>query len=50
MTMNEFKLYVEDVIKHKEELLKTLPMSRHEREIEEHILIEYKDIRKVINL
>ena len=50
MTMKEFKKYVEDMIRHKEDLLKRLPMTRIERQIEEHILIEYKDIRKVINL
>ena len=49
MTMKEFKRYVEETIQHKEKLLKTLPMTRIERQIEEHILIEYKDIRKVIN-
>lgn len=49
MTMKEFKKYVEETIQHKEELLRKLPMTRTERQIEEHILIEYKDIRKVIN-
>lgn len=49
MTMKEFKRYVEEIIQHKEELLRKLPMTRHERQIEEHILLEYKDIRKVIN-
>ena len=32
MTMKEFKRYVDETIKHKEELLKKLPMTRVERQ------------------